>query len=231
MSFKEDFDAWKKHIEVMPLCDVKRPDMPIDRAAADAETLRGHAEQDKMALMAAGLDWTIVEDLLTLPGALRYAQAKWMSEFKTKNQAQKEWHSKSPEAYALRDELLHHLSFAYRKIPGLKKKIMRIRENRGHVNMLQDLMELAVLAENNPEPLKAIHYNTELPPKARRLSHEMTEVLANAHESREERSALKIRRDKVYTLLMERVRSIREVGRYVFWRTPERKVKYINTYK
>jgi len=49
--------------------------------------------------------------------------------------------------------------------------------------------------------------------------------------SKDEISVVKIRRDKVYTLLSERVKAIREVGQYVFWRKPERKAKYVNNYK
>jgi len=231
MSFIEDFNTWKEPIEAMPLEDVKLPDMPVDTAAADAETLRVEAEEDKVNLEAAGMDWSMVEDLLTLPGALRFAQAEWMSEYRARQDAQKEWLDKSPDAYDLKNELLHHFSFAYRNEPDVKKKVMRIREGSGHADMLQDLMDLAVLAEKNPEPLTAINYNTELNTKARSLSHDMAELLANANGSKDESSAIKIRRDKVYTLLSERIRAIREVGQYVFWRNPERKAKYVNNYK
>lgn len=231
MSFKQDYETWQERIEALPLNDVKLPDMPIDMAAAAAETLRVEAEKDKDELVKAGLDWTIVEELLTLPGALRYAQAEWMSEYRARQEAQKEWLNKSPEAYELRDELLHHLSFAYRNEPDVSKKVMRIREGNGHADMLQDLIDLAVLSEKYPEPLARVNFNTALNARARTLSHDMAELLANANGSKDESSAIKIRRDKAYTLLSERVTAIREVGQYVFWRNPDRKAKYVNTYK
>lgn len=231
MSFKQDFENWQEPIEAMPLEAVKLPDMPVDTAAVAAETLCVEAEKDKDELVKAGLDWTFVEDLQSLPGALRYTQAEWMSEYRARQEAQKEWLDKSPEAYELRNELLHHFSFAYRHQPDVKKKVMRIREGSGHADMLQDLMDLAALAEKYPQPLAVINYNTELNTKARTLSHNMAESLANANGSKDESSAIKIRRDKVYTLLSERVSAIREVGQYVFWRNPDRKAKYVNDYK
>ncbi|MBI9061521.1 MAG: hypothetical protein JEZ14_06000 [Marinilabiliaceae bacterium] len=144
---------------------------------------------------------------------------------------QKEWLEQSPKAYELRDELLHHFSFAYRNHPDLQKKVMRIREGGGHKDMIQDLIELAVLGEKNPEPLTIINFDPSLNESARTTSHSMSELLAATNGSKDDSSANKLARDKAYTLLIEDMRIIREVGQYVFWRNPDRKEKYVNSYK
>lgn len=82
-----------------------------------------------------------------------------MSEYRARQEAQREWLDQSPAAYDLRDELLHHFSFAYQDYDDIKKKVMRIREGGSHADMVQDLVELAVLGEKYPNPLTAINFN------------------------------------------------------------------------
>ena len=93
---------------------------------------------------------------------------------------------------------------------------MRIREGSGHADMIQDLVELAVLAEKNPEPLTVINYNTTLNEQARTTAHAMAELLAQANGSKDDSSSNKLLREKAFTLLANQVRAIREVGQYVF---------------
>ncbi|MBI9060671.1 MAG: hypothetical protein JEZ14_01700, partial [Marinilabiliaceae bacterium] len=112
MSYQSDYESWKDQIVAFHSKNVKLPDTPIDVVAADAETLQKEASKDKEALVAAGLDWNRVDNLLTKSGALRYLQAIWMSEYRARQDSQKEWLEQSPKAYELRDELLHHFSFA-----------------------------------------------------------------------------------------------------------------------
>ncbi|TAJ13091.1 hypothetical protein DMA11_10525 [Marinilabiliaceae bacterium JC017] len=129
-------------------------------------------------------------------------------------------------AYGLRDELLHHFTFAYRDQPDLKKKVMRIREGGGHADMIQDLVELAVLGEKNPQPFTKISFETEKLQTARTTSHQLFELLAPSNGSKDENNAIKTLRDKAYTLLANKVSVVREYGRYIFWKNPARKDKY-----
>ncbi|TRX71445.1 hypothetical protein [Carboxylicivirga sp. M1479] len=227
MSYTEDFNTWKEEIETLPKKDVKLPNQPIDECTASAETLATEANKDRDALAEAGLDVTFIDDLIPLAGALRYCQAEWMSEYRARQAAQKEWLEQSPKAYELRDELLHHFSFAYRDESDLKKKVMRIREGGGHSDMIQDLVELASLGEKNPEPLTKISFDVATLQTARSTSHHMSELLADSNGSKDESSTNKVMRDKAFTLLYNRMIEIRECGRYVFWKNDERRVKYL----
>lgn len=228
MDYQTDFDTWKEPIENYPNNEVKLPNQPIDEFAGSAETLAIEAVKDKEALLKAGLDVTLIDELTPLAGALRFCQAEWMSEYRARQEAQKEWLEQSPAAYDFRNELLHHFSFAYRNTPDVKKKVMRIREGGGHTDMIQDLVELAVLGEKNPDELTKIGFNVANLQTARNTSHSMSELLAASNGSKDESSANKDLRDKAYTLLLERVSIIREYGRYVFWKNEERREKYLN---
>jgi hypothetical protein len=226
MSYTEDFEQWRETIENVPSKDVKQPNQPIDDFVAATETLAVDASEDSEALAAAGMDVTLIDDLTPLSGALRYCQANWMSIFRAREEAQNQWNEQSPSAYEFRNELLHDFSFAYRNTDDVRKKVMRIREGGSNADMVQDLLELAVLGEKYPEPLAAIHFDPEKLSQARTLSHAMSELLAAANGTAGEGNEVKLLRDKAFTLLAEKVRVIRDYGQYVFWKEPDKLKRY-----
>lgn len=222
MSYSDDFEQWKDAIESLSAKDVKLPNLPVDDFVASTETLAVNASKDREALAGAGLDDSLIDELTPLSGALRYCQANWMSIYRAREEAQAQWTEQAPQAFEARDDLLHDFSFAYRDFEDVKKKVMRIREGGSNADMIQDLIELAVLGEKYPEPLAAIHFDMEKLEQARTLSHTMSELLAAANGAAGEGNAAKILRDKAYTLLFEKARIIREYGQYVFWKDEDK---------
>ena len=231
MSYTEDFNAWKEQIEAVLDKETKLPNQPVDEFAASAETLAVEATKDKEAFTTAGMNVEIIDELNPLAGALRYCQAEWMSEYRARQEAQKEWLEQSPAAFDERNELLHHFKFAYRHHSDVLAKVIRISEGHDRLDMIQDLVELAVIGEKNPEPLTGISFDTTRLQSARTLSHHLKDLLAEANGSSDQSSATKSLRDKAYTLLFEKVSLIREYGRYVFWKNEDRREKYYNNYK
>lgn len=226
MSYFEDFEQWKAEIENVPLNEVKLPNQPIDDFVVRCETLAVDANEDREVLEGAGLNVIQIDQLNPLSGALRYCQAQWMSEYRVREEAKAEWLEQSPLAYALHGELLHHFSFAYRGSDDIKKKVMRIRDGASHADMIQDLVELAVLGEKYPEPLTAVRFNLDMLQQSRTVSHAMSELLAAANGAAGESNETKLLRDKAFTLLAERDRTIREYGRYVFWKDEDKRDRY-----
>jgi hypothetical protein len=226
MSYLEDFEQWKAEIENLPLNEVKLPNQPIDDFVARTETLAVNANEDREVLEGAGLNVIQIDQLNPLSGALRYCQAQWMSEYRVREEAKAEWQEQYPQAYTLRNEFLHHFSFAYRDYDDIKKKVMRIRDGASHADMIQDLVELAVLGEKYPEPLTAVRFNLDMLQQSRSVSHAMSELLAAANGAAGESNETKLLRDKAFTLLAERDRTIREYGRYVFWKDEDKRSKY-----
>lgn len=226
MSYHDDFIQWKDAIESFPPDKVKLPNRSIDDFAASAETLAFEAAKDRDVLAGAGLNVTFIDELTPLSGALRYCQAQWMSEYRARAEAQKEWKEQSPQAYALRDELLHHFSFAYRKHDDIRRKVARIREGGSNADMVQDLVDLAILGEKYPAPLAAVNFDPDRLQQARTVSHSMSELLAAANGAEGEGSSNKLLRDKAFTLLFEKDSTIREYGRYVFWKDEDKRSRY-----
>ncbi len=227
MSYQDDFVLWKEQIEAVQGNELKLPNQPVDDFAASIETLAINANEDREALAAGGLDVSLIDELTPLSGALRYCQAVWMGEYRALQEAQKEWQEKSPAAYDMRNDLLHHFSFAYRKDDNIRKKVARIREGGSHADMVQDLIELAVLGEKYPEQLVAINFDVATLAEARTTSQAMSELLAASNGAAGESSANKLLRDKAYTLLHGKAATIREFGQYVFWKDEDKRKNYI----
>ncbi len=227
---KEDYDVKQSAIEAIGKDDVKEPDMPVSVALQEAEDLKEWCLSDKEALIKAGLDWTLVDDLPQRIGACRYIQSQWQKDFLTQEEAQKEWKLQSPAAYSLRDELVHHFLHAFHAIPDLLGKTQKIADGSGHPDMIQDLSDLSVLGKANPEPLKKINLDITLLDKAAVLSEEMASLLAKANGQKLGDNNLKITRDKAYTYMKLAVDEIRRNGKYAFWRTPEREKGYVSKF-
>ncbi len=63
----------------------------------------------------------------------------------------------SPEAYHMRDQLLHAFRFAFRKDPMLLSRVSwYCLRHRDHSDMILYLNELAVLGKTNTEYLSAM---------------------------------------------------------------------------
>jgi len=225
---KEDFDLNAATIE--SIADAASPAIPIAAMLQEAEDLYVWSQPDKAPLVAAGLDWTLVDSLPARTGACRYAQSLWQQQYQSREEAQREWATRSPEAYALRDELVHHFLFAYRNAPDLLAHARRIAEGAGHADMVQDLADLAVLGKANPAPLETIGLDLAQLTTAETLAEEMADLLARSNGERTNDSQLRVTRDKAYTYLKQAMDEIRRVGQYIFWRNDERQRGYTSKY-
>ena len=147
MSSSEDYQAKIAEIEAIADDQVKSPTMPVDVFLQEVENTVKWVQDDKDKLIAAGLDWTLVDDMPIRAGALREAQSLWYKERFSREEAQKEWNEKSPDAYDLRDTLLHTFRFAFRNEADLTSRVAIISEGSGNADMIQDLNDLALLGK------------------------------------------------------------------------------------
>ncbi len=228
---QKNYDAKLKEITAIRDEDVKTPNMPVGEAVQEAENLVAWCEEDKAKLTKAGLDWQLVEDLPLRAGACRYAQSIWARESQSREDAQKEWNAKSPDAFNLRDELVHHFLFAFRKQPELVSKVQIIREGGSNADMLQDLRDLSVLGKENLDLLKAISMDAKLLTEAAQTADTLSVLLASANGESGDDAKAKVMRDKAYSYMKVAVDDIRGTGQYVYWRDEDRKKGYVSLYK
>jgi len=222
---KEEYDLCAAEIEKVQ--NAAAPNIPVKEVIQEAEELHLWCQKDKDALISAGLDWKLVESIPSRVGALRYVQSERVQ---STDEARKEWNLRSPEAYNLHDEMIHHFLFAYRGMPDVLTKVQRIAQGDGHTDMIQDLSDLSVVGKANQVPLTAIGFDLTLLDKAATMSDEMADLLARANGSRMQPNADIQMRNKAYVYLKEVVDEVRRCGQYVFWRNEERKVGYVSRY-
>lgn len=228
---KTDFDLKLASIEAVDPAMATDPNMPVANALQEAEELYVWCQADKDALVKANLDWALVDDLPARTGACRYIQSEWAKEYQTQEDAQKEWKTQSPAAFKLRDDLVHHFLWAYRKVPDLLARTQKISEGSGNADMIQDLSDLSVLGKANTAPLAAINLDLTLLDKAETTSGQMASLLAQANGAKKEgNNQTKLLRDKAYAHLKEAVDEIRDAGKYVFYQNEQRYKGYVSSY-
>ncbi len=207
-----------------------KPTLPVSIALQEAENLFDWCTKDKEALVMAGLDWSLVDDLQTRAGALRVAQAKWSSEYKSYQDCQAEWKIEAPAAFNMRDELVHHFYHALFNNPNEYAKVQRIDEGTTNADMIQDLMDLSELGMKHTTELESIGMDLALLDDARAKSFELAELLAKVNGSVQETSPTLEIRDKAFVHLKVAVDEIRRVGQYVFWRNNLKLKGYVSRY-
>jgi hypothetical protein len=229
---KENYDAKLVVLEALPQEEVKSPRIPIDVFMQESENLFVWAKEDKKALIAKGLDWQIYgEDLPTRTGACRYSQAVWMKERYSQEEAAKAWKENSFKAYEFRNDLLADLRFAFRKRLDLLARVRTIADGEGDADMIQDLMDISVLGKANATELEKARYDLRNFDIAAQKSDTLAELLAKANGATLDNSMAKEIRDRAYTHLKKAIDELRETGKYVFRKNPERYKGYISRYK
>lgn len=227
---QQDFTKIKEEILTIDDENIKKPNMPVGIALQEGEDLAEWIKPDLKKLYAAGLEEKYVSGLQVRIGACRYTQSIWSADYKAQKDAQKEWKTKSPEAYNLRDELVHEAFHATRKHPDLQEVVRNISEGSGHADMIQDLSSLKEFGDKYPDLFTKVGVDLSLFNKAGTLSEEMADLLAESNADGSSPNENKILRDKAYTYLKEAVDEIRYHGQHVFWRNDGRKKGYVSQY-
>jgi hypothetical protein len=217
-------------LDSIPDMEFGKPGIPVTVAIQEAENLYNWCLKDKDAMVRAGLDWKLVEDLPLRLDALRVSQANWKNEYKSYKDCQEEWKVKTPAAYNLRDELVHFFYHAFYKNPGEYAKVRRIDEGGTNADMIQDLLELSVLGKTHAEELQSIGMDLTLLDAARDKSFELGELLGKVNGALTETSPLLVLRNKAYNHLKEAMDEIRRIGQFVFWRDNDRLSGYVSQY-
>ena len=210
---------------------LRYPSMPMDSYLQEAQYLYKWCLADRAALTRAGLDWGVAEDLPGRIDAASEAQSNWHNVRFGKEEAQKEWATLSPGGYALRDEILHFMRYAYRSLPELQTRVDGVAEGNTDSDMIQDLNDLAVIGRENLAPLTAVGFDAAKLEKAAILSKDLGALKADATVDKAAVQAQKLIRDQAYTHLKEAVDAIRECGQFVFWQDRERAQGYASEYK
>jgi hypothetical protein len=211
-----NFETVSAALAAIPENEVLTPAIPVSVFVQEAENLKVCAEEDKEKLTVHGLDWTLVESLTDRAGACRQAQSVWAWEYKSREDAEKEWIEKSPEAFKMRDSLMTAFRYAFRSDESLLAKVSTIAQGSTREDMIQDLNDLSVLGKANAALLEVIKFDSTQLDLAAETSSKMAPLLAAAKGEKGNYSESLDRRNRAYTYLKMAVDEIRSCGKYVF---------------
>ena len=230
MSSNSDYLELLDEIQAIEPENTIIPTMPVDVYVQEAEDLYHWCQDDQVALTRAGLDWTNVEQLPVRSGACRESQSRWNKERNTRQQDEQAWKEQSPLAFELRDRMLHSLRYAFRNDEVLLARVEDIALGDSNADMVQDLNDLSVLGKANLDLLTPIGFDAALLDEAALTSDLMGDLLGATNGERKKDSDAMIIRDKAFTHLKAPMDEIRNCGKYVFWKNPDRLEGYISAY-
>jgi len=230
MGNKEAYDQMLNEAKALKKEEIQTPYMPIGIYLQEAEDLYQWCIKDKEQLIAAGIPETHFEKVNIGAGALRHGQSVWAEDLKTRQEAEQQWVERSPLAFDLCDQMIHTFRYAYRDEESILTNISAIAEGDGAADMIQDLSDLAVLGEKNPEPLKQINFDMALLEECATTSAEMADLRGAANGEKFSTNDNLLIRNQLYTLLKGYVDDIRNCGKYLFWRNADRLKGYKSAY-
>ena len=230
MPSTEDYTSCLADIQAIKSETIQVPNMPIDVFVQEAENLYHWCLPDRVALTGAGLAAELIDQLPVRAGACREAQSLWVNERNTRQEAEQQWKDEAPAAFDLRDHLIHAFRYAFRNQPTLLAHVDQIAQGDTNADMVQDLNDLAQLGKANIELVTVVGVAAEMPDQAAATSDRMGDLLGAVNGERETDSAAMIIRDKAYTYLKQADDEIRNCGKYVFWRSPDRLKGYNSDY-
>ncbi len=230
MSNTEHYQAELPAIQAIPVASLKRPVMPVRQYVYEAECLYQWSQVDRPLLAKAGLDLALLDAIPQRAGALSEIESYWGVERFAHEDARRAWEEQSPAAYELRDRLLRDMRFAFRRDDALLARVAAIADGNGHVDMLQDLNDLAVLGRSQLPALAVIGLDAAVLEQAATLADDLTTLLAQVAGERREGSTTLQLRDQAYTHLKAAVDEVRDHGQYVFWNNPARRDGYFSEY-
>ncbi len=230
MSSESDYDEILDEIQAIIPEKTIIPTMPVDVFVQEAEDLYHWCQIDQVALTRAGLDWTNVLKIPIRAGACRESQSRWITERNTRQQDEQAWKELSPLAFELRNRLLHTLRYAFRNNEDLLSRVEDIAMGDSNADMVQDLNDLSVLGKANLDLLAAVGFDAALLDEAALTSDQMGDLLGATNGERKKDSEAMMIRDKAFTHLKAPMDEIRNCGKYVFWKNPDRLEGYISAY-
>ena len=230
MSSTSDYNELISQIQSIPSVKALRPTMPVDVYLQEAEDLYLWCLDDKDALVGAGLDVTLINELPVRTGACREAQSLWVKNRKMRNHTSVDWKLCLSEATDLRTLLLHSFRYAFRAHDDLLSGIGEIAKSNSRSAIVQDLNDLSVLGNSNLDLLKAIRMDTSLLDTASLKSDQMGDMAGFINSARRRKSEANMIRNKAFTYLKEAIDTIRHCGKYVFWQNPDRMIGYTSNY-
>ncbi len=223
-------DKLMPQLAAIPDDEVQRPhNIPVSEFITEASFLVKWAQKDKERLVAAGLDWPLVDDIPLRLEALSEAQVL-ASVKQEDNPLEAAWKRQASKAVKLRDELLRYYRFVFHNDPDMKKRIKATAHGKRYAGLTQELNDLVALSSGKEEQLMAAGFDLSLLEQAAEAVMQTAAFYAKITAARRGQDEAQVTRNRAYTYLKQAVDEIRRVGRFVFQSDKDRLTGYRSRY-
>ena len=231
MGKEEDYENKLEVLKAIAEGKVRKPhNIPVAVYIQEADKLYHWVQEDREALIRAGISWDMVEDMPVRIGVLIVAEANFQARRQPWGGSQRELNNRYAEAVDLKKSVLGSFRYAFQEHPALMKTVGEISMGRSRAALVQALNDLSVLGKGNLSLLGAIHFDVALLERAAGLSVELSKLVAAAVVERMRPNEAADIRNRAYTHLKEAVDAVRDCGRFVFSGNKERRKGYISEY-
>ncbi len=188
------------------------------------------ASKDLKQLSVCGISEETLNDLRMRTEACRFIYLQWKFLSKEKRVNSTKWAKLSPQAFELKDDLIHTFLYAFRNYPELISTLRDIKKGNTQANLIQNLNNLSMLGLAHLDKLEAVNIDKETLTKASELSKSMAKILAAYHSEKANSDLIKEQHMKAFTYTKELVDEIRLAGKYIFWKDEKRLKQYASAY-
>jgi len=207
------------------------PSVPVGLFVQEAMDLYKWCRSDKDALVYAGLDWSVVEEIPGRAETLSAIHSEWTEFRNTPNKYRKEWRVALPEALNLRSELIHNFRHAFHAEPRELAKIKRIVKGETNAAISMSLYALGTLGIRNSAMLEKIHMDMGMLEQAKQKSDALSSLQAQVTNSKYNMIVKRTIRNQAFWHLKEGVDEVRRVGQFVFNKDNDKHKGYVSLYK
>ncbi len=222
-------NAYERKLEVFEKIDKTRTasNIPIEISLSEANVLYTEAVIDREKLTAAGLDWSLVEDLPDRISALQIAQTKLINRRNELKQRSQIARQATVDAARLRSDIVHHMRFLVRDDRWLVKEVSSHNRGNARGKIMEDLKVLHLKAEGLP-----VAINDELQQSLNRVVDTVDHLCKADTDSVDTRDCVDalVIRDQAYTHFYEAVSEIQVFGRYLFRANTARHAVYCSAW-
>lgn len=204
-------------------------DMPEENVVTEGQSLVAAVNEDRDILLEYDLE---EKDIQNLPQQLELfilVLAEFSLRIEQIDTAKEKWPVMKKKGYIMRSELYETFKFIFRKNKDVLDVIAEIRSGRGNEDMLFDLYKYYKLGKENLDKIGRAKLTEDDIEAILALYTELSSLYADSKielETDETYILLK----KVFTLLHETMKEIREVGFFAFRNDPEKQKRYISEF-
>lgn len=210
--YRELYDT----IVAIPDDQVAPINMPPEEAMHEGERVAALSEKYKDRLLQSAIDPKLLKTVDARAEAYAYSVAQCDIYIKDESENKELFQEKKREGYALRSKIMKSFDYTFRKNPQLLERVQGIKEGRGNLEMVKDLLSECQLGTEQKEMLQKAKFEMALLEQSKNLYEELSELMARIAIDPDKINEANDICSKAWTYLKEALVEIYAAGRYVF---------------